>query len=397
MPTLPLLLPLAVVNVRDPAFAGGAKGDVVYDSEQNFVSGTNDRVAFQAAFDFIADKGGGRIYIPRGDYLISGQVTYEHASLSNQYVYVEGDAGGTVIVCENDPAFGGVGESTFAMRQLWPSRWFGITFRAKKSTSNISDDADVGFVITDRSDTGVIAGCNFYGIWARRAVVEGRDLLLERSSFMGCRAWDTVTGVGFGVATFDDWNRAEAFECNWQSFGFWRGKNFSKVGSRAFIQLTDPARGPGLPQPGAYRTRARFVRCNIGTPSDSAISYGIECRPEGPEAVGAVVSVGGRPDSILIEACGFDISGASPTAVAMRLKQAQTVDIVNTSCGFADDPRVILELIDCKRVRAFNLNAIPGTANPDFAPSIDVHTDCETVEFVECEGRDGRPIPINVI
>jgi pectate lyase-like protein len=61
---------MPVVNVKDPMWAGGAKGDGV----------TNDTAAIQAAIDSIPQTGnvyGGTVFFPPGDYLCAGQINMD--------------------------------------------------------------------------------------------------------------------------------------------------------------------------------------------------------------------------------------------------------------------------------------------------------------------------------
>ncbi len=67
-----------VVNVKDPQFAGGAKGD----------GSTDDTAAMQSAVDYLDALGGGTVFFPNGTYKVTGISLGSGNTQSNQYSFV---------------------------------------------------------------------------------------------------------------------------------------------------------------------------------------------------------------------------------------------------------------------------------------------------------------------
>lgn len=148
-----------VANVRDPQFAGGAKGDW----NETTQSGTDDTAAFQAAINYLASlpdrrEGGARVlYVPEGMYMTKGIIVPNEFHFGFNMIGAGRDA--TLIYC--NPSSPATTPGLFIKSELSyidNLSMFGSSISRKIDTTNYVTDLIRVQLDTNRGDCDLVCG-----------------------------------------------------------------------------------------------------------------------------------------------------------------------------------------------------------------------------------------------
>lgn len=228
----------------------GAVGDAVVDGSGNW-TGTDDTVAFQAAFDACKAAGGGTIYAVGKFMLTAGVLTYNGGGTDDQLVTLRGAGSDTILVADC--------ASTDKLLVLSNLGQFAITDLVIVG-SDQSAVADCNKVIyADTVTELLLERVTLIGLQCPDAMVVGLSTrIVARSSyFLGCCV--TNAGAARGLIHAYRYPSGLIDECEFVDFGNLGGINYSKTptGMPSFIYIEDTTvdASVGAPGGGAFLIR----------------------------------------------------------------------------------------------------------------------------------------------
>lgn len=286
--------------------------------------GTDCTAALQAAFDDLADKGGGELVVD-GEYLLAGTVYRNFLNEASSIVLRgNGSASALLIAC-------GANDSAITFGNLVKLRIASLDFVGTPAERN-----DARFVLDLQSCLSVdMEGNSFYGLGnvdgAEAAVVRnyGGGLALLRNGFGGC-----IVANG-GVVLNDQWQRFESVGNRFIDFGHRHAIVHSKTPiatGQSWIKIADAT------PTSAYEANPALVYPHASVKIDG------DFYDEGTKNPLFIASPAKRIAGVRVSGCRFNVNGWTTGTTGPAIQFVSDVTIEHCSIGYCNVSRFAIYL-----------------------------------------------------
>ena len=316
---------LDALRSYDPSTVGSSVGGV-FDVKAQFGAvgngTTNDATAFHNALLAAVAVGGGAIIVPKGDYLISSNVSID---LAATVIKIVGYGG-----CSNIRVSTGPGVNGFTFSN--PSETFIIEDLVFTGNTGVYEDAGNVIAISSSSVISkvVLNRVSFYGLRTPNGAilsVTGGTLFLRDSKFLGCGA---DSGVGTSIVHLANWRGCVISGVDFFDYGSLNGVYYSKTGvspGLAWIYIGEPASSTfsGSEQTGIIVEDCRF---------DEGIANAAILAPTNRAVTGNFIH------SLAVSRCAFNVNNLGGAGIITQ--NVNHIDILDSVFGWASASQAVM-------------------------------------------------------